>query len=149
MALPLLLAAAALPSVLYRSRLCRGSGRVWRRRNRNRCATQAAARREVCRRAGVPTAEFAVRSDMPCGSTIGPILSSSLGVRTVDVGAPQLSMHSIREVRCVRCACLVVLHKQGVLLAARPEGLAMGWCSLLMLLVGLQVRAMRTGTYIC
>lgn len=59
----------------------------------------------MCRRAGVPTAEFAVRSDMPCGSTIGPILSSSLGVRTVDVGAPQLSMHSIREVRWARCVC--------------------------------------------
>lgn len=44
-----------------------------------------------------PCQEFAVRADTACGSTIGPISSANIGIRTVDVGAPQLSMHSIRE----------------------------------------------------
>eukprot|EP00195_Chlamydomonas_chlamydogama_P003838 CAMPEP_0202920920 /NCGR_PEP_ID=MMETSP1392-20130828/77107_1 /ASSEMBLY_ACC=CAM_ASM_000868 /TAXON_ID=225041 /ORGANISM="Chlamydomonas chlamydogama, Strain SAG 11-48b" /LENGTH=522 /DNA_ID=CAMNT_0049614441 /DNA_START=192 /DNA_END=1760 /DNA_ORIENTATION=- len=52
---------------------------------------------ELARRKGLPCQEFSARNDMACGSTIGPILSSNLGCRTVDVGIPQLSMHSIRE----------------------------------------------------
>jgi len=53
--------------------------------------------RQIGRLANVPVQEFIVRNDCPCGSTIGPLLSAQLGVRTVDVGAPQWAMHSIRE----------------------------------------------------
>merc|ERR1711988_827411 len=53
--------------------------------------------RELGRRAEVPVQEFVVRNDCPCGSTIGPLLSAQLGIRTVDVGAPQWAMHSCRE----------------------------------------------------
>merc|ERR1712071_390067 len=54
--------------------------------------------KEVAKKAGLPPVqEFVVRNDCGCGSTIGPIISSTTGIRAIDMGCPQLSMHSVRE----------------------------------------------------
>lgn len=66
----------------------------------NRYATSAlsgAAVRQICEAVEVPVQNFIANQSGPCGSTIGPMLSSLLGVRAVDVGMAQLGMHSIRE----------------------------------------------------
>jgi len=53
--------------------------------------------KQFCAQAQVPVQQFVSRADMGCGSTIGPIASSRLGVPTLDIGIPQLAMHSCRE----------------------------------------------------
>ena len=60
-------------------------------------ATTVALWETACGRAGVPVQRFVGNNDVPCGSTIGPITATRLGIDTVDVGVPMLSMHSARE----------------------------------------------------
>jgi aspartyl aminopeptidase len=60
-------------------------------------AESAARFIRLCEHAGVPYQEYAHRTDLGCGSTIGPIVASRLGVASVDVGSPMWAMHSVRE----------------------------------------------------
>lgn len=55
----------------------------------------------ICEQSNIPYQTFVMRNDMPCGSTVGPAISASLGIPTVDIGEPMLSMHSIREMTAV------------------------------------------------
>lgn len=53
--------------------------------------------RLLCEQVDVPVQAFVARTDMGCGSTIGPVVASEVGVKTLDVGVPLFAMHSIRE----------------------------------------------------
>ena len=55
----------------------------------------------LCEQSNISYQTFVMRNDMPCGSTVGPAISASLGISTVDIGEPMLSMHSIREMTAV------------------------------------------------
>lgn len=77
------------------------AGMVIKRNSNQRYATNGVTGvlvREIARTAGLPPVqEFVVRQDCGCGSTIGPLISTATGIRAIDMGCPQLSMHSIRE----------------------------------------------------
>ena len=77
-----------------------GGGPVIKTNVNQRYATDARSAQAcvaACTKAGVTPQWYAHRADMPCGSTIGPITAAKLGIPVVDIGAPQLAMHSARE----------------------------------------------------
>ena len=81
-----------------------GKGPVIKSNANQRYATtgySSAVFANLCDQASVPYQYFVARSNMGCGSTVGPTTSAILGIPTVDIGNPMLSMHSVREVSCV------------------------------------------------
>lgn len=61
-------------------------------------AVSAAPIIQKCHQLGIAHQSFVSRSDLRCGSTVGPTIAANLGIKTVDIGCPQLSMHSTREI---------------------------------------------------
>lgn len=77
-----------------------GKGPVIKLNSQQRYGTDgegAAFAIRLCEQAGVPYQWFVSRSDLACGTTVGPLVGARLGVRSIDVGNPMLSMHSARE----------------------------------------------------
>ena len=82
-----------------------GKGIVLKTNSQKRYASDVfscAALKLLCKQNNIPFQTFVTRNDMPCGSTVGPAISASLGIPTVDIGEPMLSMHSIREMTSVQ-----------------------------------------------
>jgi aspartyl aminopeptidase len=77
-------------------------------------AVSASMFRQIGKLAGVLMQDFTVRADSACGSTIGPIIATLSGILTVDVGTPQFSMHSIREMMASDDAETGYLHLKSV-----------------------------------
>ncbi|XCB30739.1 M18 family aminopeptidase [Arcanobacterium hippocoleae] len=78
-----------------------GGGAILKINSQQRYATEAqgiALWLRACESSAAPTQEFVSNNDVPCGSTIGPATAARLGIVTVDVGIPLLSMHSVREI---------------------------------------------------
>lgn len=77
-----------------------GNGVVLKTNSQKRYASDVLSSAQfklLCEKAQVSCQTFITRNDMPCGSTVGPTISANLGIPTVDIGEPMLSMHSIRE----------------------------------------------------
>ena len=58
--------------------------------------------RTLCEPSEIPLQTFVSRNDLPCGTTIGPITSAELGIKTIDIGVAQFAMHSIRELTGIK-----------------------------------------------
>jgi aspartyl aminopeptidase len=77
-----------------------GNGPVLKGHAKLRYATSAITGgyfKALCKQANIPVQDFSNRSDLGCGSTLGPLLSTTTGIPAMDVGTPMLSMHSCRE----------------------------------------------------
>ena len=66
--------------------------------------------RQLADLSSVPIQDFIVKNDSACGSTIGPMVAAKAGLKTVDIGAPMLGMHSIRET----CGILDLYYYKGL-----------------------------------
>jgi aspartyl aminopeptidase len=88
-----------------------GGGPVIKINRNQRYATNsegAGRLRLVAERAEVNVQSFVMRSDLACGSTIGPITATETGIATTDIGVPTLGMHSVRELACAKDVPLII-----------------------------------------